>query len=406
MKISKREKNLLLFLGTLVIFYGYYNFIFLSQRETITNLKENKAQAEEKYNHMEKIIYSIDSMKSHVEESKKLISEKTEKLYPYLQQNILLVEVDKLLRESGIQGSMSFTQSTFEVISSIGLNEEASSGSVLKPVVDSYKGIKEVDNSPEESKGENPTVQEDSTVEAMKINLSFSGSYDSFIKLLTAFEKHEKRIFVSGLTIAQSTAEEITGTAVLSFYSIPKITDEDVDYGRLESSSAYGKENPFTGGAVPSFSRTIEESAQNIEEKYDFALGLKSFSSDIPTFMLGKAEDSSKSTYIYDDSEDQIEAEVIFSENNGEYYYKYKTKAGSYPLNYVDLGEVFKPLGNKIIIKVFSSERLGDMDKSSAKLKVVNNTDKAVIVYIKDDPTDNPRISVLGDGGNVDIKRE
>lgn len=97
---------------------------------------------------------------------------------------------------------------------------------------------------------------------------------------------------------------------------------------------------------------------------------------------------------------------MVFSKANGEYYYKYKTKSGSYPLNYVDMGEDFKPIGNNIIIKVFSGERLDDKDKASAKLKVVNNTDKAVTVYIKDDPTDNPRISILGDGGNVDIKRE
>lgn len=299
MKISKREKNLLLFLGTLIIFYGFYKFIFLGQRETISNLKESKAQLEENYNHMEKIIYSLDSMKLDVDESKKIISQKTEKLYPYLQQNIILVEIDKLLRESGIQGSMSFTEPAFEVISSTGMAEEASNGSVLKPVVDSYKGINGEDNSSTEAQNQNSVVQEDSTVESMKINLSFSGSYDSFIKLLRAFEKHEKRVFLSGLTIAQSTSEAITGTAVLSFYSIPKITTEDEGYGKLHTSSTYGKENPFTGGAVPSFSRTIEESAQNIEEKYDFALGLKSFSSDIPTFMLGRAEDASKSTYIY-----------------------------------------------------------------------------------------------------------
>ncbi|WP_426349772.1 hypothetical protein ACPWSR_00680 [Alloiococcus sp. CFN-8] len=407
MKISKREKNLLLFLGVLIIFFGYYKLIFIKQREEVSQLKLQRIELTDKLNTIEKSISSLDSLKTKAEEASERISIKTNKLYPYLSQNNIIVELDKLLREAGIIGNMTFAMPTLESLQGSDTAQEEASSSVLKPIAEEYKGLNNTEDKTLEKtqEKEDGSSLEGGSVESLKVNLSFNGNYNNYIRFMQLLENNSKRIFISSLSLSQNTQEEVAGTLTLDFYAVPKITDEDDSYGEWAFNNSYGKENPFTGSAVAAFKNTIEESAVEKEESYDFAISLKSIDSDLPTFMLGKAKDAAKATYVYDDSEGVIEAEIVFTEKEGAYYYKYKTPQGNYPLKYDGEGIKFVPNSNSIIINVYSSERTGDKDSSAANLKIINKTDKSVLVNVENDPIDTPRLTVTGDGGNVDVKR-
>ncbi len=407
MKISKREKNLLIFLGVLIIFFGYYKLIFTKQREDISSLKLQRTALTDKLNTMERNIASLDTLKTKTEEASERISLKTNKLYPYLSQNKLIVELDKLLKDAGIIGNMTFAMPTYESLQAAAASQEESPSSILKPIAEQYKKLNNTENnaSEEAQETQGETTSETGAVESLKVNITFNGSYNNYIKFMQLLESNSKRIFISSLALSQNTQEEVSGTLTLDFYAVPKITDEDESYDQWAFNNSYGKENPFTGSAVAAFENTIEESSVVKEDSYDFAMSLKSIDSDLPTFMLGRAKDAVKTTYVYGDNEGVIEAEMILTKKDGEYYYKYKTSEGSYPLQYDGDGMKFSPVSSSIVVNAYSSERTGEKDKSVVNLKVVNNTDKKVIINVVNDPVNDSRISITGAGGSVDVKR-
>ena len=65
MKISKKEKYMLLILIPLLIIFLYYNFVYIKQSETLKLKREEATQIEEKYN---KIMVDIQNLEAKEEE--------------------------------------------------------------------------------------------------------------------------------------------------------------------------------------------------------------------------------------------------------------------------------------------------------------------------------------------------
>ena len=64
---------------------------------------------------------------------------------------------------------------------------------------------------------------------------------------------------------------------------------------------------------------------------------------------------------------------------------------------------VFAPDG-AINLEIISSPRVGDKDKVAAKVNVVNNTDLTVNVKVTDEDEENPRVSIMGKTGVIQIE--
>jgi len=122
--------------------------------------------------------------------------------------------------------------------------------------------------------------------------------------------------------------------------------------------------------------------------------------------MLGKTDDSLRTTYVYADSNGEENVEITLTKDGGKYYYKYKTSKGTFPVNYNSLGAEFVPVSKNIIINMLSEVRATADDKSNIKLKIVNKTDKLVEVDISGDDTANPRVVVDGDGNNISVNKK
>lgn len=156
---------------------------------------------------------------------------------------------------------------------------------------------------------------------------------------------------------------------------------------------------PFNTGAATG--------SVNVEkDTTDFIASIKSINSDLPTIMIGKANDSLRNTYAYADSNSKENVEMVLTQDGDKYYYKYKTSMDNFPVNYDGLGAEFIPTSKNIVISVLSESRVTSNDLSEIKLKITNKTDRLVNVDISGEDKSNPRVSIDGDGSNISVNQK
>lgn len=368
MKISNREKNLLILLGLIVTCLGYERTVYKYQREKVNDLVTREEKLKADYNLMLTRISSIKANETNIKIMNSNIQEKALCIYPSIEQEKMILELDRLINAGGIKANISFTDGT---------NKKA-----------------EDDKNPE---NKSKAVAE---LESMKTTLNFKGNYKQVIKFLNEVEKNQKLIAVSNMNLSSIGNNDLTGSAQLEIYGTKKINVFNEDFMKWTLKNKYGKDNPFEGasGAV-----NIEEALEKNKIKEDFLLSTRPVNSDLPSFMFGKSNDIAKLTYIYSDNNGEEKSEINVTSKDNKYYYKYKNSKTSYPLNYNDIGAEFKPVGNNIVLKIFSEARVDLNDKSAVSLKIINDTDKTIQVNIINDDNSNPRVKVTSEKGNVQV---
>lgn len=429
MKLSKREKVLLAVLGVLLFLGAYYKFIFISQKEKIDGLKKDKAVYVEKVDKLNTLVATIPQKESDIKVVTTKIKDKSIKLYPDIIQENIIRELDKLISDSGIKGSIGFSEVAMSPIEIPKKEESKSKDSKLGDLKDQYyklnaeSSVKQNDSennsatktenngqsSNGETKSENKPVdakdENSSKAQQLKVTLNFTGAYNNVVDFVKRLEDYSKHIAMVSMNISQSSETEITGTCVLEFFAIPKITDEDKDYFNWDLRNPYGKENIFDGSMSINPPKTVEDITNTGKPKFDFVMSVKPQNSDIPTIILGRANDVDRKSYVYADSNKAENIEIILEKENDKYYFRYKTSRDSYPLNFKDEKVEFEPGSSEVYFNILSSLRLTADDKSGANIKLTNKTDKKIVVIIEGEDATSPRIKIEGEGGNIEVKQ-
>lgn len=427
MKLSKREKALLALLGVVILLVSYYKFIFIPQRNAIATLEEDKTIYEDKVNKLNTLIAAMPQKESDIKVITTKIKDKSVVLYPEIIQENIIRELDKLMVDSGVYGNISFSEVSFASVEAREKSSQPSRDSKLSEFKNQYnntvnkssdenttgkvEGNTEIkkNNVGNESSNENKEIKDNSEnnsqVEQLKVSLNFKGSYKNVVDFVKSLENYSKHIAMVSINLSQSSETEIAGTSVLEFFAIPKITDEDKDYLKWDLQNPYGKENIFDGTVGITPPQTVEEINTVGKPKYDFVMSLKPQSSDIPTIILGRANDKERKTYVYADSNKVEDIEIVIEKENEKYYYKYKTSRDSYPINFNEEKVEFNPGSSEIYFNIISSLRLSAEDKSGAKIKLINKADKKIVVSVEGEDTTSPRVRIEGEGGNIEVKQ-
>jgi len=425
MKISNKEKIMLYVLGIILIGFGYYNFIYSSQVTKIEEKLKQESEIKQKYTTTMETINSLEDRKSDVKVLKAKIGDESLAFYPTISEEHIIVELDKLLKDSGLKGGITFKPIVSDSVESSKKEDKSLGESSFQGIVDKYNNVAKNDeknqtsnntasnstsanntsgtananNSTSPNSKTSDTKDKKNTVEYLKCEVKFEGTYDGLDKLLTKLSTNEKKIVVNSIKISQDTLDACKGTIELEIYSIPKITDEIESYLKWDLNNTYGKNVPFSKGAASGIVALNKDTS-------DFMASVKSINSDLPTIMLGKADDSLRTTYVYADSNSEENVEMTLTQDGDKYYYKYKTSKGSFPANYDGLGAEFVTSSKNIVINVLSEARVTSNDKSNIKLKLVNKTDKLAEVNISGDDAANPRVKIDGDGSNISVNQK
>ena len=142
----------------------------------------------------------------------------------------------------------------------------------------------------------------------------------------------------------------MAGAVNIIIYSIPKIDDETNRYLKWDLNNMYGKAQPFNVGSAAG---TGIKSGIDVS---DFMVGVKSSTSELPTLMIGKANDDLRTTYAYGDGNNEQNAEIVLTKRDDKYYYKYKTNIDKIPVSYNDLGNEFVPNSDNIVVHITFKE--------------------------------------------------
>ena len=420
MNISKREKYLIGILGTVLICFGYYQFIYKTQVEKLSAKRDEKSKVEQRYNEVTEAIKSLDSKEENLKILKSTILDKSKKLYPVIMQEKIIIELDKLLNDSGLKGNIAFSPVEASPVEKFTSPEIAKPESSLKVIANEYSGDVEKtideavnnENNNAATEGNEGEISKETsssnvaTSEQLKVAINFSGSYEALKKFISSVENYERKVVITNISISSKSQEELAGVMNLEFHAVPKLSNEDMEYLNWTLNNVYGKEILFSNGvASGAYASTIEE--RNTEEDInDFVMMIKSSLSELPTVTIGKAKDDTRESYIYSDNDKIENVEISLEEVSGKTYYKYKTSDSYYPKDNSIEGKEFTSKSENIVLEIISEKRTEATDNSGIKLKVVNNTSKKVEIIVKDDDNSNPRVTVTSEGNTVNVTKK
>lgn len=398
MKINKREKTLLFVLALGVVGFGYYKVLWDYQYNKLKDLKSKELKVKEEYNHDVKMVDSIEPNKEEINIFNSEIQNLTAGFYSNISQPNIILELNNLMNDADVKGTMSFSEiKTMPVIEkqegdSSSKSEDEENKNQIQGIVNDYNNITDKKKN-EDGKDKKP--EEIYNLNQMTVSLSLNGTYDNVMKFMKFIEENPKHINILNFNLSAQTDGNVSANMNIQLVAIPKIDASKEEFTTADEK--YGKENPFSGASAVG-AGTIENELENSKVKNDFLMTVRPINSDLPTIVLGKADDKDKKTYLNNDENSVSNIEMYISGDNGKYYYKYKVEGKSYPTKFEGNGEEFKPNGNDINFEIFSEKRVNNDDKSGANIKIVNSSDKEVNLIINKDDEKSPRVNVTTEG--------
>ncbi|MEG2338436.1 MAG: hypothetical protein RSB66_05095 [Clostridium sp.] len=211
--------------------------------------------------------------------------------------------------------------------------------------------------------------------EANKLNLSFAINFIGYDD-----EKAPLRVF-NGLNLP-------TGKSTI-FSSAPALGGESV------------VPPPVAGGTTtsPNTSISTNNSITQIDKTKDFVLALSTTNSPTSSLVIEKSGDSKN---IFGGNKSFENAEITLKGKGGKYEYSMATSKDRFPLSGL---KEFKPNSKDIVLLVYSTARKGESDKNVINIKLNNETDKKVYVYVIGDDAKLPRCSITKGGSNVYVEK-
>ncbi|MCU7195390.1 hypothetical protein GMA43_05485 [Turicibacter sanguinis] len=411
MKISQREKYLLMVVGCVLVVVLYYQFVLTPQKEKVATLEGQLMEVQARYDQVMSNIATLPQRQEKIKGLTASISERTSAYYPTLIQEKIILELDEIIEKTGIKATFSFSTISAQTVQGLTAGEYVKPQSSLEPLVDEIKGLQsgnQQDSSTEadqDASNESNVGTSSASAEVLTVSMTFNGSYEVVKTFIDTIQNWKYNLVITNLSLSPQSETEVAGSFNLEFYGVPKLQNQDQAYLDWTLNNTYGKEMPFsTGVANGAYNTMIEELLSSGVKIYDFMMVVRSSVSDLPAVTIGKALDESRESYLFAD-QNEIEPVVItLSQKEGVYYYRYETSEGSYPTT-TDVIE-FIPSNGTIDFQIISEPRQAASDLSGVSLKVINHTDLVVNIEVQDDDSINPRISVLSEGFTVNVTKK
>lgn len=231
MKISSREKNLLILLLCVLLGYGYYALMYVPQRAKVEELKIERNQKNQVYAQMEDMIRKEGNIDLELRENRNEISKLSMDFFGDIDQEEAIVVLSDFARDSkAIFNRINFAEPLFEApvdTQSVSSTEEANipvNGAVA-----------------EESISEN--------IRRLSSQIEFEGDYNSLMNLLKSMKNHPKNILSTNMTINADEYGNLNGNIEMEFYSVLSVDKYNSDMPSILTYRYIGRSpqlNPFS----------------------------------------------------------------------------------------------------------------------------------------------------------------
>ena len=398
MKISQREKFLLMLVSVVLVTVLYYQFIFVNQQEKLTTLEGQLAEVQVRYDQVMSNIATLPQRQEKIKGLTASISERTAVYYPTLIQEKIILELNKMIEETNITASISFSPISAQNVQGLSAGQYVKPQSSLEPLVDEYKSLQSSQSEEALVEGSEASASfSTASAEVLTVSMTFNGNYQVVKSFIDTIQNWKYNLVITNLSLSPQSETDVAGSFNLEFYGVPKLQTQDQAYLDWILSGTYGKEMPFsTGVASGAYSSMIEELATLGVRVNDLMMVVRSMTSDMPTVTVGKANDETRKSYLFSDSSEIENVEIQFLQDGENYFYRYFIGEQSYPQD-VSKGIEFTP-SHTINVQILSEERVTVSDSSGVNVKILNQTDKTVDVEVKNDDAVTPRVTIVKEG--------
>lgn len=219
---------------------------------------------------------------------------------------------------------------------------------------------------------------------------AYDAGYEEFKDFLKYIADYHDRMVITELEASYSGEMNlVSGNLTLSQYALKGEGRNTVQF--LEPNMIQGTTNVFKQ-ASGNFDTT------EVAASPDFFILLSQPGADVDAIIVGQSNDVTESTYLSSTKNAKQEVNIYFEGETGKYnaYYEIgKTK-------YDDAGVDFDKDGN-IELQIISSSRLDDSDKVEISLNIYNTSDAIVKVTTLNDDAEKPRVTIKGTEGDIII---
>lgn len=212
MKLTSREKNLIVVAAALLLVFLIFRFMIQPLGANLKTLQAELSTKQELSNQNNLLIANSGNLKNSLAEIDKNINAASKKYFTALNQE----EIIWAINQSAENIDFNMESMTFE--------------------------IKEVDET-------NP-------FRALKARVPFSGSYDGVLSFLSNIREYEKKIVVEDLDIKNQEIGVLAGVITLTFYSISDQMVENIEF-KAESENNKNPFEPFNASAMEEISEDM-----------------------------------------------------------------------------------------------------------------------------------------------------
>lgn len=412
MKLSKNELLLLTIVGSLLIGVVYYQFIFSPQFAHNNSLKQKYTELNQQVQAAEQAAATLEAKATQRSMLVLEVEAEMSEYYDTLTQEKIILDLNKMLSDHNLTGKIDFSPVSVTGVANLTENLPVGAEGTISQQINAYREGNQTEGesvtTPEtevkpEAEATNPEAETQpqaattATVEQQQITLAIQGKYEDVQKFIQGVESYSKRIVVTTSDITALVEGNVSAVLSLELYAMPSMQEQAGAWGLTGD---YGKDAPFSNLGT-AYTQSLITADEN---KRDFIGIIKSSYSDLVSFMLGKADDQEKASYLVSEEAGIIATTMRFSQTDEQYYYSYTVGQESYPAQ--GNKEAFVPQSNYIIIDLISEPLVDSRDTSKLDLKIENTTDKKVVVFVRNDDADAPRIQVQGGNENVVVVKQ
>ena len=415
--MSDRDKKLLIDLGALVILAAAYFLVGKPYLDKIDSLSNEKNQLQSELSQKREAYENKETYEQGIAEAKEKINKIIEEFPEDNSDEKSIMFASHAEADIPIWFSqIKFAEETKKMIN----GEEVQSASEeeaeqLEENVEMAEGEEdsagESENDSEAGETGGSTGISDLMYRDTELGLSFQTQYDGFKKLLTYIRDYEDRIVIKQIDVSYGDMTGlVTGTMVLSQYAIlgPDRILPEVETGVEDLGTDIIFMNNNYGGSIIDLIQDIysdflsmilgelpEEALDELGTDYFIKVNAVTDNTNGKT--IGRADDSTETTYITSASNKKEEVTFKVSGSDGKYSVYYKIGKTEYT------DTISKDSDGKVYLRVVSSPRMDDGDESAVSLRVINDSDISIVVNIEGDDSQNPRVNVMERVGNVTV---
>lgn len=250
MKLTKREKILIMAFCIFISAYGYYSLVIDPLLKKIKILETTK-------NNYEALLEKREAEigKSHITDQKfetlnRKIMNLSEKYFSAMIQEQYILILNEIIQKSNIQvRSIVFSQPTIDTIEETGQEPEEAEEYLLKQLADTYLdkfSFKNKDN-PSDKPNEGIASEEKrkAQIENMEVTLRLEGNYLDICDFIDNLQQTAQKIHIKSIHLTRKEGTWLSANIILNFYSIPMLGNEEFDTEEWPFEENSGKEDPF-----------------------------------------------------------------------------------------------------------------------------------------------------------------